>query len=288
MTLISYRAESDHEQPPFGDGFLEPTTSMGDLREPLREAANHLTVDLGPHPMAGIRRWLDHDSVAPGIIANSAELAEGGEACDQVLQHVATMWGAAPHVAAALAWKTYSYWSVLPAVLGYVSARRVPLWDPKEAHFIISRHNPLYSLHVGDARFAVLADDPMASRSDVVVAQDEEQLRQITRESLLDGHLDDVMRTLSTQARVGRRNLLGSLASGICYAALCTAGAGTESGEKIARDFLETFGVANLVDISSDENGKLVYQRHTCCLAFTLKGRNICSTCCLPEARSCQ
>lgn len=288
MTLISYQADSEYGQSPFGDAFLDNSSSIGDLREPLRDAADRLAADIGPHPLAGIRRWLDHDTVSPGMIINTAEFAEGGEACEQVLQHGANLWGATPHVAAALAWKTYSYWSVLPAVLGYVSARRVPLWNPKEAHFIISRHNPLFSLHLGETKFAVLADDPLASHPDVVVAKDDAQLRQFARESLLDEHLDVVMRMLSKHARIGRRNLMGSLASGICYAVSCTAGASSQSGESIARDVLETFGVANLVDISSGDDGKLVYQRHTCCLAFTLKGRNICSTCCLPEARSCK
>lgn len=288
MTLISYRAEPDYEQSPPSPPFPENSASIGDLRAPLRDAADYLTDDIGPHPLAGIRRWLDHDCVPLGMIVNTADFAEGGEAAERIVQHAADLWGAAPHVAAALAWKTYSYWTVLPAVLGYVSARRVPLWTPSDAHFVISRHNPLFSLHVGDAKFAVLADDPLADHSDAIIAKDSNELREMARKSLLDQHLAPVMSALGQQARVGRRNLMGSLASGLCYAVSGTAGAGNVPGEDIARDFLETFGVANLVDISSDDDGKLVYQRHTCCLAFTLEGRNICSTCCLPEARSCK
>ena len=45
--------------------------------------------------------------------------------------------GAPRTPAAALAWKAYTYWLALPAVLGWASARRVPLLDPADVlmHF---------------------------------------------------------------------------------------------------------------------------------------------------------
>src|SRR3954447_8264625 len=42
----------------------------------------------------------------------------------QLLAAARRRWEAQPHAAAALAWKTYTYWLALPAVLGWGSARR--------------------------------------------------------------------------------------------------------------------------------------------------------------------
>src|SRR5258708_539298 len=50
-----------------------------------------------------------------------------GAALHDLLDAAGQRWRAAPHAAAALAWKYYSYWLSLPAVLGYATARRVPL-----------------------------------------------------------------------------------------------------------------------------------------------------------------
>ncbi|QSB05027.1 hypothetical protein [Natronoglycomyces albus] len=283
MTLISSLAVSSTPTHP-GELPHRSSDASGDMRAPMREAAYYLENHVGPHPLAGIKPWLEHGDVPQGTIVNSGDLAAGGEVTAALIEHSSQLWGAADHVSVALAWKTYCYWSVLPSVLGFVSAHRVPLWNPEEAHFVIGRESPLFSLHLGDPKFAVLADDPLASHPAAVVMKDHQELLDAMRATLFDGHLEVVMSALRQQARIGRRNLLGSLASGICYAVACCAEASHVSSEAIAAELLEAFDVAHLVDISSDEFGKLTYRRHTCCLAFTLEGRNVCSTCCLPEA----
>ena len=62
---------------------------------------------------------------APTGWAPASELA--GEKLDLLLATAGRRWRAQPHAAAALAWKAYTYWAALPAVLGFASARRVPL-----------------------------------------------------------------------------------------------------------------------------------------------------------------
>src|SRR3954465_4763324 len=56
-----------------------------------------------------------------------------GDALDLLLEAAGPRWKAQPHAAAALAWKAYTYWLALPAVLGFASARRVPLLTRKNA-----------------------------------------------------------------------------------------------------------------------------------------------------------
>lgn len=100
-------------------------------------------------------------------------------------------WQASPHAAAALAWKSYTYWLALPAVLGWASARRVPLLDPANVRVHLD-HGPL--LTIGLRRsipVAVLPSDPLALAGlpDVRVVADEAALLAVLRESLLDAHV---------------------------------------------------------------------------------------------------
>src|SRR4051794_35844398 len=56
----------------------------------------------------------------------AAELLTGPALAD-LLAGPTRLWGAKPHAAAALAYKQYTYWLAMPAVLGWAVARRVPL-----------------------------------------------------------------------------------------------------------------------------------------------------------------
>ena len=64
-----------------------------------------------------------------------------GEALDDLLDTAKQRWNAAPHAAAALAWKSYTYWLALPAVLAYVAALRVPLLRPDA---VLARYTPCW------------------------------------------------------------------------------------------------------------------------------------------------
>ena len=116
-----------------------------------------------------------------------------GSRLPDLLDAAARRWrGGIPHAAAALAWKAYSYWLALPAVLGWASARRVPLLDadrradPLRGPPAAAHHRPAPPTTV-----AVLPSDPLALAGlpEVRVVADEAALLAALRASLLDGHL---------------------------------------------------------------------------------------------------
>src|SRR5688572_27095428 len=95
--------------PPIGGSNRPPLTGL----EPgLRVPGLHI-------PGSGGGRTLAQDLLRPE-----------SRAMDDLLDTAKQRWRAAPHAAAALAWKCYSYWTSLPAVLGYAVAHRVPLMTP--------------------------------------------------------------------------------------------------------------------------------------------------------------
>lgn len=204
-----------------------------------------------------------------------------GTALPELLDAARTRWNASPHAAAALAWKSYTYWSVLPAVLGYAYARRVP---------VVSAENTLVRLHVSAPfleiglrrpQLAVLPGDPLASgpRSSGVRVVDD--LVGFLKATLLDQHLAPVLDALSARVHVGRRTLLGSLASGVGYALVRAQHALPEPAPETAKTLLTALGVDDLVEVSA---GEPMVRRHTCCLAFTLPEPKVCRGCCLPAS----
>nr|WP_277605225.1 ferric iron reductase [Glycomyces sp. L485] len=252
---------------------------LPDLAAPLRTAADHVERLHGPRPLMGLRPWLDGGTV-DGVEFSGAELSDGSRVTE-LLAGSARLWGGSPHASAALAWKTYCYWVVLPAVLGYIAARRVPLLEAENFVFTVAEGEPMFSGRQLRPRFLVLDHDATATAPGVEVAADEAVLLERMRESLFDRHLDPVLESIRREVRIGRRTLLGSLASGIAYATATCSSAGREPAEVVAKNLLEAFDVADLVDIATDADGRLVYQRHTCCLAFTIDGCGTCATCCV-------
>ncbi|WP_213006232.1 hypothetical protein, partial [Actinoplanes toevensis] len=158
--------------------------------------------------------------------APATELAE--QKLDLLLATAGRRWNAQPHAAAALAWKAYTYWSALPAVLGYASARRVPLLSSDNVLVHFNDPRPLLTLGLrADIPVAVLPNDPLALIADprVRVVADEEALLAELRRSLLDDHLTPLLNAIHGRVRLGKRTLLGSLASGVAYGILRSADA---------------------------------------------------------------
>jgi hypothetical protein len=218
--------------------------------------------------------------VAPGLFvpdparwAPAAALA--GDLLPVLLARAQRRWQAPPHVAASLGWKAYTYWLALPAMLGYATARRVPLLtgDAVLVHFDDPR--PLVTLGLRpDVPVAVLPGDPFAGRPGVAVVAGEDELLAALRRSLLDQHLLPLLGALHGAVRIGRRVLLGSLASGMAYGLL-------RAGEPVG-PVLTAMGLDGLIDVVPPG----AVRRRTCCLAFTLPDPKICTDCCLPT-RSC-
>jgi ferric iron reductase protein FhuF len=200
-----------------------------------------------------------------------------GTALPELLDAAHARWNASPHAAAALAWKSYTYWVVLPAVLGYAYARRVP--DVSAENTLVRLHVSAPFLEIGLRRplVAVPPGEPMpASPSGVRVVED---LVAFLKTTVLDQHLAPVLDALTARVHVGRRTLLGSLASGVGYALVRAQHALPEPAPRTAKTLLTALGVDDLVEVSA---GEPMVRRRTCCLAFTLPEPKVCRGCCLP------
>lgn len=207
-----------------------------------------------------------------------------GASLDALLEASRRRWNAQPHAAAALAWKAYTYWLALPAVLGYASARRVPLLTARDVLMHFDDPRPLVTLGLrADIPIAVLATDPLALSGlpQVKVVPNEAALRAEFRASLLDHHLDPLLDAIHDRVRLGRRTLLGSLASGIAYAVLRSADVLPGRSTDTIETLLAALGVDDLIELVDGANGTLDVQRKTCCLAFTLPQPKVCKGCCI-------
>jgi len=251
----------------------------------LRAVADRVDREVSVHPLAGVRAWLDGDAGRDAIAFPAAELA-AGERVEELMGTAAALWGGSAHANAALAWKTYCYWTLAPVVLGYVAARRVPVLNAANAVFSVAEDAPMFSVRQLRPRFLALPHDPCATHPDVEVVANEAVLLDRLRATVFDAHLAPVLDGFLAKARVGRRTLMGSVASGIAYAVASIAQVVPDPDDVLAKTLLDAFDVSDLVDISTDEEGRLVYRRRTCCLALTIEGNRTCSTCCVRTERS--
>jgi hypothetical protein len=212
----------------------------------------------------------------------TAELA--GFHLDTLLDSARRRWNAQPHAAAALAWKAYTYWLALPAVLGWASARRVPLLTAADVLMHFRDPRPLVTLGLrADIPVAVLPTDPLALSGlpQVRVVADEAALLAELRRSLLDEHLTPLLDAIHGKVRLGKRTLLGSLSSGVAYAVLRSADVLPGSSAHTIETLLTALDVEDLIELVPGHNGKLDVQRKTCCLAFTLPQPKVCAGCCI-------
>jgi hypothetical protein len=212
----------------------------------------------------------------------AARLAD--DVLPDLLESAARRWTAQPHAAAALAWKSYTYWLALPAVLGWASARRVPLLTADDVLIHFNDPRPLITVGLRhDIPVAVLASDPLAVSGlpQVRVVPDDAALLAELRRSLLDEHLTPLLDSIHGMVRLGRRTLLGSLSSGIAYAVLRSADVLPGSSAETIDALLTALGVEDLIELVPDQAGQLEVQRKTCCLAFTLPQPKICKGCCI-------
>ena len=218
--------------------------------------------------------------LVPGLVVHdpvgwlpATRLADGS-ALPEVLSAARRRWGGSRHASAALAWKSYTYWVALPAVVGYALTRRVPDMSPEQV--LVRPHGEAPFLEIGlrSPALAVLPDDPLAGAPGVRVVTD---LAGFLRGTLLDAHLSPVLDRLREHVRLGRRTLLGSLASGAAHGVLRARSAVPGRPAATAQEVLSVLGVDDLVEITPE----LAVQRRTCCLAFTLPQPKICQGCCL-------
>ena len=224
--------------------------------------------------LAAIHRRHGKDSLqglVPGLRAAASTAAAGSawrpastllsdDGMADFLATAARRWSAQPAAAAALAWKCYSYWLALPAVVGYAAARRVPIMDPSEVLVHSSPVQPFVRVGLRDP---------------LVV---EDATLETLRSSVLDGHLVPLMERIRKHVHLGQRTLLGSVASGTAYA-LSRAGLAAQAPAVLA-----ALGVDDLVELTALPDGRARIHRKTCCLAFTLPTPKICGGCCIRGA----
>lgn len=248
---------------------------------PVEQALAGLRRRRGPGATGGLAPGLVVPAGSPGWTPASALL--GGGFLDDLLVAAKQRWNATPHAAAALAWRSYTYWLVLPVVLAWATARRVPLLDPEDVVVQLgapARGRPLLAVGWRRLRLAAGTGDPLVGSGDLTVVGSEEQLLGTLRSTLREHHLDPLLAQLQTRANLGTRTLLGSLASAVAYGAVRGIEAAPAEIMATAGTLLTALEVADLVAIEPGPAGPTV-RRRTCCLAFTLPEPKICSGCCL-------
>jgi hypothetical protein len=266
-----------------------PTVVPGstDPLSPIRATLRAMAARPDQRPLQGISPNLTLDDT--GGWTRATDLISG-EALDDFLDTAKQRWCATPHAAAALAWKCYSYWLALPAVLGYAAARRVALMRPDAVWWKWSPQQPFLTVGLTSVEVAVLPSDPLAlgtratrPGAEVRVVPDEDALLAELRTSLVDEHLAPLLDNVRRGLHIGSRTFWGSFASGVAHGLSRAADVVPGTTLDTAESVLGALGVRDLVDLGPRDGGRagLSVQRRTCCLAFTLPEPKICSGCCI-------
>ncbi|MER7894342.1 IucA/IucC family C-terminal-domain containing protein [Micromonospora sp. NPDC094482] len=255
--------------------------------------------DLAATPLAPVTATMramfgtdDVPGLAPGLLvadefgwAPATTLVDGTR-LPEFLRSATQRWGGTPHACAALAWKSYSYWTALPVVLGWASARRVPLLDPSDVLIHFEDHRPLVTLGLRrSTTVAVLPSDPLAlaGHPEVRVVAGEAELLAALRASLLDAHLAPMIASIQAEVRIGTRTLLGSVASGIAHGILRATDVLPGPSVETIDALLGALDLSDLVELVPGPAGEPTVQRRTCCLAFTLPRPKVCQGCCVRQ-----
>ncbi|MGH3659370.1 MAG: hypothetical protein ACRDUA_22205, partial [Micromonosporaceae bacterium] len=238
------------------------------VSDPL--AAVSAAVDSATYPVGLADPLVIGDATSAGWIS-AASLVDG-TALPLLLDGPTERWGAAPHAAAALAWKAYTYWLALPAVISLVHANRVPLLDADNVRVRLSYQKPFITVGMRRTAVAVLPDDEFAAEPGIVVVDDRAGLLRMLRETLVDRHLAPLAQATRARVRVGARILSGSLASSIGYALQVAqrtspdaAGHATADLTAQGRAMLDVLDVPGLIDLEEAPDGAVGIRRHTCC-----------------------
>jgi ferric iron reductase protein FhuF len=247
----------------------------------------HAPADRGPAELAAIVDALADirarlgdppvHGVFPGLLVTDptgwlpATQFTSGEAIDELLVAARRRWAASPHAAAALAWKSYAYWMILPAVLGYATGGRVPLMSAENTLVRLHGVAPFLEIGLRTPAVSVSPGDPLTGRPGVQLTTD---LPGQLRTTLLDGHLSPVLEALRARIQLGRRTLLGSVASAVGYALVRAEQTLSQPIAATAHTLLAALGVEDLIELTDTD-----VRRHTCCLAFTLPTPKVCRGC---------
>ncbi|GHE38475.1 hypothetical protein GCM10017673_46040 [Streptosporangium violaceochromogenes] len=227
-----------------------------------------------PEPPAGWLRAAAETGwpagLAPGLRAEgegwhpAAELAAPPYGrLGRMVEETGRRWDAPPHVAAALWWKGFSYWTTLPVAMSWATERRVPL---------MTARNTMLRPLPDEPRLQVALNAPAAGGGDA----GDGELGALIRETLLEDLHAPLIEALHALTRAGRRGLWGSVAEALVHPLISYAGDLLDDPAGQALTLLRSVGgpVAGLMELPA-------LRRRTCCLWVTLPGREACSTCCV-------
>lgn len=205
-----------------------------------------------------------------------------GTGLGELLDGPVRLWNAKPHAAAALAYKQYTYWLAMPAVLGWATARRVPLLDAGNVAVRLAPRPPYLTFGMLRPTVAVLPDDPIAGAPDTVVMPSEPELLAVLRRTLLDRHVVPLVAATRRRVRIGAHTLYGQLAAGVAYV-LADAGDLVPEPARSARTLLDALDMTDLAGLDTGPDGTARVRRNTCCLAFVVPqlGARTCPECCV-------
>ncbi len=263
------------------------TLTEADPLAPVRETLRAMAARPDQPPLNGLAPGLTVGDAAGWVPATA--LTSGAQ-LDDFIDAAKQRWRASDHVAAALAWKSYTYWVALPAVIGYAAARRVPLVRADGVVTAWSSRQPFLTVGLTSVEVAVLPNDPLAHATGaarraarVRVVSDDDALLGALREALMDEHLSPILENIRARLHLGRRTLWGSLASGVAHGLSRAADVVPGPTLETAHRVLGALGVDDLVELArgTDGGAGLSVQRKTCCLAFALPEPKICAGCCI-------
>lgn len=202
-----------------------------------------------------------------------------------LLHSAERQWNARPPAAAALAWKAYTYWLTLPAVIGLLVCHRVPLLRPADVWIRLDWPHRLLTVGLrAGITVAVLPTDPLAAGGDstIAVVADEAALRATLRQTLIDEHLTPIAGAITRTVRLQPRALRGSLAANIAATSLHILDTDGPTQARETEALLAALGLTGLLDLPVPHpRAKARVRRKTCCLAFTLPRPRICRDCCI-------
>jgi hypothetical protein len=207
-----------------------------------------------------------------------------GSALPRLLSVPITQWGAKPHAAAALAYKQYTYWLAMPVVLGWASARRVPLLSADNVAVQFLDDTPYFRLGMRRPAVAVLADDPVAGLPGTVVVDTADALLALLADTLRDRHVAPLIEATRRHVRIGAHTLWGQLAASVGYA-LAAAEPVLDGTAADAQALLSALRLTDLAELC-DTGDSLRVRRSTCCLAFVVPslGNRLCPDCCITRS----
>jgi len=187
-------------------------------------------------------------------------------------------------VAAALAFKAYSYDVLEPVVTGWTTRRRVLDVDP--AITAIRPTSGGYGVAVTAHRLTVLRDDPLAGAPGVAVAAGEDDLLAVLRATLVESHLAPAVEAFRRIRGGGARPLWGTVAQSLCYPVTVADPQLVPDLDADVARLLSTLApdVAALVEAAELYDGarwRPALLRRTCCYGYALPSGALCSTCCL-------